>query len=46
MHALQEPNIGQEKVDNLRLAAHELESLTVVPPKAKKKQKQKPDLKV
>ncbi len=28
--ALQEPEIGQEKIDNLRTAAHELRHMTVL----------------
>jgi len=32
--AQQETDISQEKIDNLRTAAHELRKMTVLPPKA------------
>ena len=35
----QEPEIGQEKVDNLRTAAQELRKLTSLPPKPDKQLK-------
>jgi len=31
-----EPDIGQEKIDNLRTAALELRHMTILPPKAEK----------